>query len=173
MFSKALDKLSPAAAFAAQLFAAAKLDFHALYAAGDPQALATLLAKSPGAEAVNAAITEATATLTKQLGDAQAKVTAHEARLSLFDNGIKAAGLTLKPANEKAGLTPEDFKSAIEDRASILAADKLAKHKLDAPLPAGPSADITKPAAAVAPKLTGLARVEAAFRAQREKQPAS
>lgn len=173
MFKNVLDKLSPAAAFAAQLFANAKLDFHALLASGDPQALAHLLAKSPGAEAVNAAITEATAALTKQLGDAQAKVTAHEARLALFDNGIKAAGLTLKPKDEKAGLTPEDFKAAVEARASILAADQLAKHKLDNPLPAGPSADVTKPTLPTAPKLTGLARVEAAFRAQREKQPAS
>lgn len=66
----------------------------------------------------------------------------------------------------KEGQTLEgNVEAALDERASIKAADQLAKHGITAALPVAPVVDAAKPAAIDA-KLTGLARVTAAIKAE-------
>lgn len=162
-----LDSISPGfKALSAQL-AAAGFNVAELLAATDANFLKSKIASLPGNSAdVEAAITEATAHLTKERDEAKSAAQVAVALNTTYAAGFAKAGVQVKAADEKAGITAEEVSKAIADRASIKASEQLAQHRLDAPLPVSPAADSTKPAQKPASNLTGLARVTEALRSE-------
>ncbi len=61
---------------------------------------------------------------------------------------LAATGVQVKAADEQAGPTAAEIEQALRARASILAAEQLAKHGLPAALPVAPAADATRKTAA-------------------------
>jgi hypothetical protein len=145
------------AAITAQ-FTAAGIDIEPFIAAADETALKAHLDSLKG-----------DASLAEQLTAAKASVTTLTAQVGSFTTALASTGITINASADKPA-TAADIEQAIRARASIMAGDQLAKHGLEQPLAVSPSAD---PVAAapqqIDPKLTGLARVTAAFKAQRER----
>lgn len=125
------------------------------------------VAAAKSGDAITAAIESATAELNSRLAQATAELERVTAGAAAHSAALAAVGIKPAPATAGAALSQADIESAIRDRVSILAQEQLAKFHLSAPVPVGVPASPAAPAAA-APKLTGLARVVAAFRAQRE-----
>lgn len=172
---------SRSAAFATKLFAAAGLDFAALVSAGDENALKAHLTKAAAAPVVAGALTaeEVTAinaslekavkeneTLAAQLSEQKQLVTRHSALVAAYETALATAKITPKAADAAKGLQASDVTAALNSRISMAAGEELAKHGLTAFPEQTVEADPTKPAAATAPKLTGLARTIAALKAE-------
>lgn len=117
---------------------------------------------------ITAAVEEATKALQEQLTAEQGKVGTLSSQLSAFNSAVTAFGATPKAGDAAKGLTAADIEAALNARASIKAADQLAKHGIKEALPLAPAADATKPAKP-ASNLTGYARVVAAFEADAAK----
>jgi hypothetical protein len=143
MSKNLFDKLSPTAAFAAQLFAAADLDLAEMTAKGDANALKSHLEKTGTSVELKAAIDAAVASVQGELLAANSQVTALSTQVANFTGALATAKVVLKASDEKAG-------------AEIAAAQGVPPVETR---PA-PSASSTKPDAG----LTGLARVEAALK---------
>lgn len=144
--SNVLDRLSPGFQALTAQFAAAGLDLSAILAAG-PTGLKDKLESLKNSGDVAAAVESATAALQAQLTAEQGKVTTLNTQLSALNSAVAAFGAAPKAADEKAGLTAADIEKSLNDRASIKAAEQLAKHGLAAPLAVTPAADATKPGA--------------------------
>lgn len=161
------DRLSPAAAFASKLFAAASLDFPALYAAGDDQALKTRLEAATADPAVKTAVEQAVAQVQAELAPAAETSVAFTATCS-------ALGITLPTdaslADQlKSATTPEArqqvrataYKQALSDHiASATAA--LAAQQCTPPVDGTPVPSPAKQTPAPS-NLTGIDRTAAAF----------
>lgn len=139
------------------LFTAAGLSLETLLAAGSDSLkahIAGLSAKDADLAAAIAKVTELEGKVTTATGEASALTT----KFSALTTAIAPLGIT-------ATTKPEEFSALIDSHVKQAAALELAKtgHK--------PVADIPPPApgkaAAIDPTLTGLARVEAAFKAAR------
>lgn len=173
--------------FVSQLFAAAGLDFEALFKAGDAQALTAHIdskvaaiiagADKPATEAaapvvLTAEHPEVAALIETQVSGLRSQVSSLEAQAAAYGASfqqIESAGIRLPVFT--AGTQPEDHAAAvskaINERISLRARELVAAtggHVIDE----APAADASasKPATTPKPELKGLARVEAAFRAQ-------
>lgn len=137
MSKNIFDKMSPIAAFCAQLFHNAGLDLTAIVAAGDTDALKTKLANVAGAD-VEKAITEATSALQAEIATATETIKTVTARAEkaeaatlaatqLFTQGLTAAGIAPKPADEAKGLQASDITTAVETHVSLKGAELAAQ----------------------------------------------
>lgn len=113
MSKNLFDKLSPAAAFAAQLCAAAGLDFPALLAAGDVNALKTKLDAAASGAGVAEAITAATGALETENATLTGNLNAAKSEVAFYTQALSTAGITLKPADAAKGLQASDVQSAL------------------------------------------------------------
>jgi hypothetical protein len=148
-----LDSISPGYKRLAAALESAGFDPAAVIAAPESVKahIDSAAAAAKSAPEITAAIEAATAELTCQLNDAKAQIAAlRDAALAaseataLRDAALADLGIKPKPSAEGAALTQADIVQAVRERASVLAAEKLAKHHLDAPLPVAPSADSAK-----------------------------
>jgi hypothetical protein len=160
-------------AFATKLFAAAGFTgFNAAMEANDENALKAHLEKAAPAKTIEPTEEELTMLVTEELRarfgfeasvDPFAIISSVTAQNLSFHAVLKDAGV--KVANDAK---PEAIATALKSRISTAASEELAKHGLKAFPEQEVTADPTKVAAKIDPKLTGLARVTAAFKAEKK-----
>lgn len=101
---------------------------------------------------------EASAKFSAELATANAKIEAALGQVDAFKSGLSAAGVKVADGADSATVT-----KAIDDRASIKARERLAKHGINEHVAVEPTPDPSKPNKAEKKNnLTGLARMRAA-----------
>jgi hypothetical protein len=159
-------------------FAAASLDLDAHMELGDDSLKTALTAAEGKGSAELATATARIATLETDLAAQQAEalgfkndLVAAKASLnsvtaenSLFKGALAAKGVKIEATADNP-LSQASIETALDTRISLKAREQLARHGINDPLPVDPAADSSKPAAQRS-ELKGLARVEAAFKAQ-------
>lgn len=172
MAKNLFDGLSPQAAFASKLLAAAGLDLAALTTAGDVNALKVALENAKSNPDLAAAITEATSKLTADLSAAGVELekaktafAALEKNNSALSAAVSATGIDLKKcATEKDGFSAEAFAASHKLLVATAARTELARHGIANPLPEVITTDAAKkPEKKPGEGLTGSAKVAAIF----------
>jgi hypothetical protein len=164
--------------FAERAFAAAGLDLSAMLKAEDDTALAAHLESVKAGAAQTAPKIALTAdhpevaaliktAVEARAAELHAAAEPYRVQATVLAAGLGALGIVAKASDEAKGLQAADVTTALKAHASkearaLLAAKGFGSVALDA----APNPDPTKPPAPDAPKLTGRARTEAAFKAQ-------
>lgn len=176
MAKNLFDGLSPQAAFASKLLAAAGLDLAALTAAGDVNALKVALESAKTNPDIAAAITEATNKLSTDLATATTALATATNSLSVAESNrtdilaaFNANGIDLGKVEFKKGDTAANtlaVKESMKLTIATAARTELARHGISTPLAEVITTDATKKAEKKPGEgLTGSEKVKALFAA--------
>lgn len=179
MAKNLFDGLSPQAAFASKLLAAAGLDLAELMTAGDVNALKLKIDAAKTNPDLAAAITEATNKLSGELATATTELATAKSELKTAQTNFETFLTPLTASLEKAGIKLADckssagafeaakFESAHKLVVATAARAELARHGIATPLPEQVTGgDQTKKTEKkVGEGLTGSAKVQALFAA--------